>query len=149
MPVALIGIISKVIDALVQGGQMKADEAKAAQAALAQAQIQRDQTFSTFIQNTSNILYTIMRNTIVGIFAASLVVPHWGQMVSQNAAGMPVYFWAIILWEFYGNAAMQMIPWVKNGNGGSAPVLPAPPVLPVLPDPVLGGGGSDHTNGRG
>jgi hypothetical protein len=149
MPVLLVSVISKIIDALVQGGQMKADEAKAAQAALAQAQIQRDQTFSAFIQNTSNVLYTIMRNTIVGIFAASLVVPHWGQMVSQNAAGMPVYFWAIILWEFYGNAAMQMIPWVKNGNGGSAPVLPAPPVLPIPVDPASIKGGSDHTDGRG
>jgi hypothetical protein len=100
---ALVPVIGQIINALVQGKQLSN-----------QQQAQMSQSFATFMQNTNGTIYTIMRNAIVGIFAASLVMPHWGQTLAQNASAMPPYFWAIIGWEFYGNQALALIPWVKG-----------------------------------
>lgn len=129
--IPFIPVLLKLIEAAVQGGQLKKEEAAQAQASLLALQQTRSQTFATFIQNTSSIIYTIMRNAIVGIFAAALVVPGWGRLVAANAAAMPPYFWIVIFWEFYGNDALYALPWFKNSQA----VGPTQFVLPTYTAP--------------
>jgi hypothetical protein len=123
MPFGLIaGVISKIIDALVQGGQMKKQEADAARADLNAA-------FSSFMQYTQGPIYALVRNAIVIMFAAALASKSWGQTLAANANAMPWQFWLIIGWEFYGSAMLNIIPWFK----GSVPIngLPQPTAPPV------------------
>jgi hypothetical protein len=145
VPFGLIaGVISKIIDALVKGGQMKQQEADAARADLNSA-------FASFMQYTQGPIYALVRNAIVVMFAAALASKSWGQTLAANANAMPWQFWLIIGWEFYGSAMLNIIPWFKGSapiNGLPQPIVP-PPVLPIPADPAPIGGGSDHTDGRG
>lgn len=138
---AAIPAILAIINKFVKDPQQQAQIAAQVQATFWQYQ-------SDFISKTSDILNRILRVTIVGIFVAGLFYAPLAQQTIQSisalghagAAGL-VYL-SIILWEFYGAAALQILPWFK-GQAGTAVIaiagndpIPSPASLGINPNDI-------------
>jgi hypothetical protein len=103
---------------------------------------------AAFISATSDIETRIVRQAIVLSFVAALFFPHFGAMIAANASLLPWWMQAVILWEFFGAAALNILPWYKNGKGNGNGTVAAPPVgssvpgtdaVPSLPSTSFGG----------
>ena len=135
---ALVGLAKNFLSFKTTQGEQKGQQVQQERALFWQYQ-------TAFIQYTSDIETRIVRQLIVLAFAAALFSPTWGATLTANAKAMPVYGWFILLWEFVGAAALNIIPWYKNGNGnggspsgnGLDPLSPDPAlVAPIAPTPT-------------
>jgi hypothetical protein len=104
------------------------DNAKETQLADLQSQIE-------FYKYMNHIEVRVVQQITVLAFVAALFSSTWGTILTANARAMPAYGWAIILWEFFGMKALDLVPGLKNlfggngngnGNGGGADPDPQP-----------------------
>jgi hypothetical protein len=140
MPVALITAILGIINKVVKDPQQQAELQNQMLAELYSYQ-------SDFISKTSDWLNRLLRVAIVAVFSYALMSPSWGRTLAENARAMPVYFWLIIGWEFYGASMLQALPWFKENNSSAVAISvagndPLPrPIIPAIPSiPERNGG---------
>lgn len=136
---ALIGLGKNFLAFKTTQGQQNTQNAQQERALFWQYQ-------TAFITYTSDIETRIVRQLIVLAFAAALFSKPWGATLTENARALPAYGWFILIWEFIGAAALNVIPWYKgtNGTSPSGNGMDAPIANPVLPEPAAIGAPVAH-----
>jgi hypothetical protein len=92
-----------------------------------------------FIQATAGVETRVVRQLIVLSIAGALYSAKWGALLAANLQALPLAGKLILVWEFFGAAALNILPWYKGAgdtNGDGMADVPAPMTIPQAQGPL-------------